>query len=140
MRTIGITALGVIPALLIGGCATVPPRYSYYQVPCATPGAVLATPVAGAAQVPVAPGYPAPAATAAVPGAPAVATCVIAVVDQGYGYYGSPYYGRYGYGGYGPYGYGGYGSLGLGFGFSSHHSFSGGHHSSSGSHSGGHTH
>lgn len=131
MRTIGIIALGVVPAVLVGGCATVPPRYSYYQVPCATPGAVLATPVAGAAQIPVAPGYPSPIGPAVAPGAAAVATCVIAVRDQGYGYYGSPYYGRYGYGGYGSYGYGSpyYGSLGLGFGFSSH-----GHHVSGGGH------
>lgn len=137
IRTIGISALGLVPALLVGGCATVPSRYSYYQVPCTTPGAVLATPVAGSGQVPVAPGYAAPSG-ASVAGAPAVGTCVIAVRDEGYDYYRSPYYGRYGYGGYGSYGYGSpfYGSLSLGFGFSSHHHhFSGGGH-----HSGGHTH
>lgn len=131
-----IIGVGAFAATLLSACATVPPRYAYYQVPCTTPGAVLATPVAGAAQIPVAPGYPAPAGstvTSAAPGSSPVATCVVAVRENGYGYY--PYYGRYGYG---PYGYGGpfYGSFGLGFGFSSHHGHFSGH-----SHpGGGHTH
>lgn len=135
ISTIGI---GAAAAVLLSACATVPPRYAYYQVPCTTPGAVLATPVAGAAQIPVAPGYPPPAGSAVAPGpagAPGVATCIVAVRDEPYGYYGAPYYSRYGYG---PYGYGSpfYGSFGLGFGFSSHHH----HFSDHFHHSGGHIH
>lgn len=124
--TMRIVGLGMATVLL-GGCATTAyqPRYSYYQVPCNTPGAVIATPVAGPGGVAVAPAYPAPGAAVVLPGTPSVASCIVAVSDQSYGYRSSYYDG---YGGYGrPY----YGSFGMGFGFSSyghgHHSV--GHHS-----------
>lgn len=123
-RSLGIMALGVGTAFMLGGCATVP-RYSYYQVPCGVPGAVLATPITGPGQIPTAPGYGTPVATTANPSASA---CIVAVSDRGYGRYDGGYYP--GYRNYG-YGLGNYGSsFGLGIGFGSHrrHPSSGGHH------------
>lgn len=119
-RSLGITILGAGLVLLLGGCATVP-RYSYYQVPCNVPGAVLASPVAAPGQIPVAPGQipvapgyenPLPATAS-----PSGSTCIIAVSDRGYAYGGAYYPGYRNYG-YGLSGYGG--SFGVGFGIGSH--------------------
>lgn len=156
MRTLGLVALGVSSIVLLGGCTTMrgPQRYAYYRVPCATPGAVVATPIAlqsangaidgagpalpqerGSENGPVAVDT-APATAGMTPGAGA--TCVVAVSDVGSGYgrsfypsYGGRYYGR-------PY----YGSFGIGIGLG--HGFSGGHgyrgHGFSGGHGGGRHH
>ena len=144
MRAVGLKALGVSSLALLGGCTTIqgPQRYAYYRVPCTTPGAVVATPIAAQpevarTQMPDAP--PSPEAstessrTAASGGPPPVgaasesgATCVVAVSDAGYRYSRS-YYPGYG----GDYGRPYYGSFGIGLGFGSHFGggdgFSGGH-------------
>lgn len=122
--------------VLLGGCATyraAPLSYSYYAVPCDTPGAVRAVPIAPPdAQV----GAPAAAPPAALPptraapqtpdGVPqASATeCLIAVADRGGGWRGPVSYG----GGYPRRYYGSpfYGSLGIGIGIGGHH-YGGGH-------------
>lgn len=124
LRLIGLAAGS---AALLGGCSTgrYAPRYSYYRVPCTTPGAVLAQPM-GLEAGPAAPGPP-PAASSvpAADPAGAVPTCVIAVSAADYrraypgGYYGRPYFG----------------SFGLGLGFGGGH-FGGGHFG--GGHFGGH--
>lgn len=156
MRTLGLAALGVSSIALLGGCTTMrgPPRYAYYQVPCTTPGAVVATPMtmqsatgaidsAGPALSPERGSAVQAVAvdTVAVPADTtpgAGATCVVAVSDVGYGY-GRSYYPGYGGGSYGrPY----YGSFGIGIGLG--HGFGGGHgyrgHSFSGGHGGGRHH
>lgn len=126
-RIVKRVGLGVIPAVLLGGCATTayPPRYAYYRVPCNTPGAVVAEPVGPEA-------VPAPA-NAPAAGIPPI--CVVAVSDASYGpgygsypggYYRRPYYGSFG--------------LGIGLGSFHHHDFGGGHFGGhfGGGHVGGH--
>ncbi len=133
LRTSALAASGLLSVTLLSGCMTTPPpaRFAYFRVPCGTPGAVVATPIAlergtaaGNAPGAASPSNPA----AAAPQGGAAATCVVAVADarSGYrrGYYAAPgYYGQ-------PY----YGSVGIGFGFGSH----GGHHRSGGHHGSGH--
>jgi hypothetical protein len=139
--TIPAVFLPISAVVLLGGCASSanrPATYSYFAVPCSTPGAVRAVPIS-----PVGPGpVVADPATAAPPppvigdrinpdaAAPLAGQCVVAVADgygrgygrPGYGYGGSPYYRS-------PY----YGSFGLGIGFGGGHF--GGH---GGGHRGGH--
>lgn len=134
VRILSLIALGTL-SVLLAGCATTAyqPRYSYYQVPCNTPGAVIAVPVVGPGGVAVTPApdvavIAAPGVAVAAPGAPAVATCIVAVSDRDYGYRSSYYdgYGRY----RGYYGSPFYGSFGFGFSsFGGHHDYSGGHYS-----------
>lgn len=148
-RAVGLGALGVSSLALLGGCTTMqgPQRYAYYRVPCTTPGAVVATPIAaqpevGRTQMPGEPtshetstGSGRPTASATPPPVDAApesgATCVVAVSDAG-SRYGRSFYP--GYGGY--YGRPFYGSFGIGLGFGSRfggghgyrgHGFSGGH-------------
>jgi len=130
LRLIGLAAGSVA---LLGGCTTgrYAPRYSYYRVPCTTPGAVHAQPI-GLEAGPAAPGaLPAPPSVPAANPAGTAPTCIIAVSAADYrrAYYPGAYYGR-------PY----YGSFGLGIGFVGGH-FGGGHfrggHGGSG-HGGGH--
>lgn len=150
--------------LLLGGCATyaTPPvqSYSYFVVPCSTPGAFPAEPMAvmpsmAGVQPPAPPTYPAPAGVQQ-PAYPAPAgvssnaaapqqTCMIAVAAPGSGYrrsyYGGGYYDPYYYG-YGGYGRPFYGSIGIGFfggghGGGGHGGFGGGHGGFGGGHGGG---
>lgn len=105
-------------AVLLGGCATgyrdaPPPRFSYFAVPCGSPGAIPAVPI----PPPGAPLPPPPAAAAPPPAAaPAplptlppmppsgagtgAPQCVVAVLDprQRYRYYGPPFAGSIGIG------------------------------------------
>lgn len=122
-------------AVLLGGCATYPPTpasYSYFAVPCDTPGAIRAVPVPPPNTSSVAPITP-PQATApsleggaASPDSAAQAAgseCLIAVADRGRGWRGPGYYGGYPRGYYGaPF----YGSLGIGIGIGTRH-YGGGH-------------
>lgn len=151
-----IVIVPLVGAVLLGGCATSVqrrPAYSYFAVPCDTPGAIRAVPISSpdgsfgatsaAPQAPVRP----QAAVSAAPGSAAQAgasECLIAVADRGLGWRGAGYYG----GGYpyrysSPYGYYGspfYGSLGIGIGLGGGHSrgrhFGGGY--LGGMHGGGH--
>lgn len=117
--------LVLIGAGALSGCATAPSggRYTYYRVPCETPGAVVAQPIAlgqgPSTDVP----QPDPSAVEPRPDAPPPsappATCVIAVNEASYGrgYYPWPGYRR-------PY----YGSFGVGIGIGSlGHGYRGGH-------------
>ena len=115
------TRCGIIAAstVLVGGCATLPgtERFAYYQVPCETPGAIVARPLSPeespAAGTP-APPSPTPQQAATV-GTSAQNTCVVPVSLAGSGY------GRRFYpGGGGYYGGRGYGSFGIGLGIGSH--------------------
>jgi hypothetical protein len=131
-RTFGLMTLGLSSAALLGGCMTTsPPRLAYFRVPCDTPGAVVATPIA--LEPGQGTGNAGGAASSAVPAASAKtdspATCVVAVADASSGYRGSYYSGRGYYGR--PY----FGSVGFGFGFGSH---GGGHRNSGGHHPSGH--
>ena len=149
-------ALPLGAAILLGGCATYPrpAPYSYFSVPCDTPGAVRAVPVVPAAALagssmdaPLPGNSPEPSnAVSAAVNAPAGAVgveCLVAVADRGrapgVGYYPGGYRYRSGY----PYGYYGSpfrGSLGIGIGIGGHRSrgghFVGGH--MGGGHGGGH--
>lgn len=116
LRPIGLAAGS---AILLAGCTTgrYAPRYSYYRVPCTTPGAVLAQPI-GLEVSPPASAMPAvPSGVPVANVADTAATCVVAVSAADYrrAYYPGGYYGR-------PY----YGSFGLGLGFGGGH-FGGGH-------------
>lgn len=137
-------------ALLLGGCATYAPQpasYSYFAVPCDTPGAIRAMPIPAPGALPMATAAPIPqrAPVPAVPAAPGGTAlldrseCMIAVADRGRGWRGASYYGGgypYGYGG--PYGYYGapYGSIGIGIGIGGGH-YGGGHYGG-GHYGGGH--
>lgn len=135
--------VALLSPVLLGACATAPStsRYAYYRVPCTTPGAVAAEPIAIVPPGQSA-GIPAPeqagahspeARGDAPPTSAASPTCVIAVAQNGYGrgYYPWPGYRR-------PY----YGSFGLGFGIGSfghgHHGGHGGGGHHVGGHGGGH--
>lgn len=133
LRTSRLISLAVGSAVMLTGCTTgqYAPRYSYYRVPCTTPGAVVAQRI-GLEKGPAAPASPPVSSNApgVDPGA-AVPTCVIAVSEADYrrAYYPGGYYGR-------PY----YGSFGLGIGFGGGH-FGGGHFRGGhggGGHGGGH--
>ena len=127
MRASG-AVLAMLPLVVLGGCATVPSasRDTYYRVPCTTPGAIVAQPIAGG---PEDVGGPTPPPQAVAPAAepqagvsPPVSappSCVIAVNEAGYGR------GYYPWGGYRrPY----YGSFGVGIGIGSFgHGYRGGH-------------
>ncbi len=155
-----VMAAPLAAALLLGGCATYASRpvsysYSYFTVPCDTPGAFRAVPIPSpAAQSPA----PAAASPATLPSAAVVqprpgdaaqagaSECLIAVADRGRGRRRAGYYGGYYPGGY--YGYPGgyyggpfYESLGIGIGIGGHH-YRGGHyrsgHSGGGHRGGGH--
>lgn len=154
---------------LLSGCATYTPSpaplyaYSYFAVPCETPGAFRAVPVVNppSADSPVA--IPdrtdlSPAVVSAAPAntdqAPDAVECLIAVIDRGRASRGARYYGggypypsRYSYSNpYGHYPRPFYGSLGIGFGFGTHgyggDYYGGGHfgrsHLGGGLHGGGH--
>lgn len=133
-------------AVLLGGCATygqARPSYSYFAVPCDTPGAIRGVPVSPPDGAPAAAPdttIPPRGAARAVPGvAPQAGAgeCLVAVANGGRGwgqagYYGGYYPRRY-YGS--PY----YGSFGIGIGIGGHSGgghYRGGH--SGGSHGGGH--
>ncbi|MBN8847311.1 MULTISPECIES: hypothetical protein [unclassified Sphingomonas] len=134
-------------ATLLGGCATYsrPASYSYFSVPCDTPGAVRAVPIVPADALPASPTEVPATAAAPAPVAPAPATangadraagiqCLIAVADRGRAYGAGYYPGGYGYrNGY--YGSPFRGSLGIGIGIGGHRSW-GGHFR--GGHGGGH--
>lgn len=129
-------------AVLLGGCATYAPRpsaYSYFAVPCDTPGAIRAVPISPPDGPPgeTSAALPAPVPPqAVVPAAPGSAAqagasdCLIAVADRGRGWRGAGYYGgSYPYRYRSPYGYYGspfYGSLGIGIGLGGGH-YRGGH-------------
>lgn len=114
-----IIAAPLAAAVLLSGCATYAPSpaaYSYYAVPCSTPGAFRGVPVAAPAAGMPAPGPSAAPNAAAAPASPgnaaqpATSECMIAVADRGRvlsrgyyggypgGYYGSPFYGSFGIG------------------------------------------
>lgn len=118
--------------VLVGGCVTAPgaQRLAYYQVPCETPGAIVARPLspedARMAGLPAAPSTTPP--QVAPPPPPGLATCIVPVTVAGAGY-GRGYYpgsgGYYGGRGYYPGGGGffggrGFGSFGIGLGIGSH--------------------
>lgn len=157
MRASIVAALAASSAILLGGCTTLrePPRYAYYRVPCTTPGAVVATPVAmqatsgavydgspallrdrsSASEPSVSDTAPVPAVTKPQAGV----TCVVAVSEVGSGY-GRSYYPSYRGGYYGRPFYGSFG-IGIGLGHGGGHGF-GGHgyagHGLSGGHGGRH--
>lgn len=127
-----LAGLGLFSGLLLSGCATMPraPGYVYYRVPCTTPGAIPAEPIAPVTKAPTAP--PSAAAEGGSSSSPSI--CLLALspasVSRGYypaGYYGQPYYSGLGYGsaffsiGHGPLGHGWSGG---------HHRIGGGHHNS----------
>lgn len=149
-------ALPLAGATLLGGCAAYPrpSSYSYFSVPCDTPGAVRAVPVVPTAALagsptdaPLPANSPEPADAASAPAnAPAgagVVECLVAVADRGRGPGAGYYPGGYGYRAGYPYGYYGSpfrGSLGIGVGIGGHRS-RGGHFGGShigGGHGGGH--
>lgn len=128
----------LLASAALAGCMTVPRAidYSYYAVPCGTPGAIEARPLAGDLDYPDSKSTQ-PAEGNAVPSTPSdpasdlrssAPTCVVPVsfarssyrgarYPYGSGYYGTPYYGSVGLGFYGGSGFGrSHGRLSHGFG------------------------
>lgn len=134
----------LLGATLLGGCATYSrpsAAYTYFSVPCDTPGAFRAVPIApdgapdAAAAVDAPPAAPPPTigATPGSDGRVGSHECLIAVADRGRGPGVGYYPGGYGYPNAYPYGYYGSpfrGSIGIGIGIGGHRRgghFGGGH-------------
>jgi hypothetical protein len=94
-------------AVLLGGCATYPPTpasYSYFAVPCDTPGAIRAVPIPPPNTTSQTPNLAPQTAAPSVEGGPLSpdsaaqaggSECLIAVADRGRGWRGPGYNGGY---------------------------------------------